>query len=147
MAKNLEIQQDHFLENNLKALLQDKILLLEERLQKKRIHSTYKNLTHAETRILATLRGEELTIAEISRRLSVSRQAVHKIIAKLVKRKLLKLEAIEGNARDKRIVFTTAGKKMKQEAKNKLRELEQEVKSAIGAHRFQLLKSILEERW
>lgn len=147
MADKQRIERDIFLINNLKGLLQEKIWLLENRLQKKRLASTYKVLTDAQARILATLRGEELTISDIARKLGVSRQAVHKIISNLVKRNLLKLQPIEGNSRDKRIVFTAAGEAMKHEAANVLRELEKEVEIAIGTRNFRLLKTLLQKEW
>jgi DNA-binding MarR family transcriptional regulator len=146
MAKK-PAHNDAFLVNNLKALLQEKIWLLDNRLQQKRMVSAYKGLTEAEVRILAAIRGEELTISELARRLGVSRQAVHKIISSLVQRKLLKLQSIDGNARDKRIVFTSIGEAMKKEAANILHELEQEVESVLGSRQFQLLKSILNKPW
>jgi len=147
MPKKIETDSENFLITNIKSLLQEKIWLLENRLQKKRMGSTYKSLTNSEARILAVLRGEELTIAEISRRLCVSRQAVHKIVSGLVDRKLLKLEFISGNARDKRIVFTQAGEKMKQEAMQKLYELEKEIEAAIGSRNLTLLKLLLKKEW
>ncbi len=147
MPKKIETDSDNFLITNIKSLLQEKVWLLENRLQKKRMGSTYKSLTNSEARILAVLRGEELTIAEISRRLGVSRQAVHKIVSGLVDRKLLKLELITGNARDKRIVFTQAGEKMKQEAMQKLYELEKEIEAAIGSRNLTLLKLLLKKEW
>jgi DNA-binding MarR family transcriptional regulator len=147
MSKKLAIGRDDFLISNLKALLQAKNWLLDSRLKQKRMTSSYKTLTDAEARILAVLRGEELTISEIARRLAISRQAVHKIISNLVKEKLLKLQKIEGNSRDKRIIFTRAGEEMKQEAASMLLELEEEVKMAIGSRNLHLLKSLLEQKW
>lgn len=140
-------EKDDFLINNIKALLQEKLWLLESRLLKKRMASPYKTLTDAEARILSVLRGEELTISEIARRLAISRQAVHKVVSKLVDEKILKLEKIEGNSRDKRIIFTKAGEAMKKEASNLLQTLEQEVRAAIGPNNFRLLKSLLGKQW
>ncbi len=147
VAKTPYTENDDLLVSNLKALLQEKTGLLDNRLQKKRMASSYKTLTDAEARVLAVLRGEELTISEIARRLAVSRQAVHKVISKLVQRKLLQLQKIEGNSRDKRIIFTHAGESMKKEAANALRALEQEVETAIGSRNFRLLKSLLGKKW
>lgn len=141
------MSSDPFLTNNLKSLLQDKLWLLESRLNKKRANTDYKMLSEAEVKVLATLRGEELTISEIARKLNVSRQAVHKIISNLAERKLVKLEYIEGNSRDKRIVFTHSGNLMKKAAAKTLQDLEQEVKSALGSHDFHILKSLLEKDW
>lgn len=146
MAKKSS-ENDNFLTSNLKALLQEKLWLLDNRLQQKRSATSYKTLTVAEARILAALRGEELTISEISRRLGVSRQAVHKVISGLVKRKLLKLKHAEENARDKFIVFTDAGEEMKKEATRILLELEKEIESAIGSRHFLQLKEMLKMKW
>jgi DNA-binding MarR family transcriptional regulator len=141
------IDNNVFLFRNLKGLLQEKLWLLDDRLKQKRLASRYKTLTDAEARILATLRGEELTISEIARRLDVSRQAVHKVVSNLVKVKLFKLEPVPGSARDKRIVFTQEGKALRKEAEKALRELEQEVETAIGTKNFRLLKSLLGKKW
>lgn len=146
-VENEAMTHNDYLISNLKSLLQEKVWLLDDRLQQKRQASAYKTLTNAEARILAVLRGEELTIAELARRLAVSRQAVHKIISKLVQRKLLKLQPIEGNSRDKRIVFTQAGVALKQTAEQALQELEQEVETALGSRNLKLLKSLLRKEW
>jgi DNA-binding MarR family transcriptional regulator len=140
-------QQSNFLISNLKGLLQEKLWLLEERLNQKRMHTPYKTLTNAQVRVLATLRGEELTIAETARRLGISRQAVHKIVSQLVKDKLLKLQNIKGNSRDKQIVFTLTGISMKKEALHVLEQLENEVEKAIGPRQFKVLKAILQKEW
>lgn len=136
-----------FLTGNLKGLLQEKIWLMENRFRQKRMKSPYHFLSEAEARVLAALRGEELTISEVARRLGVSRQAVHKVISSLVDRKLVELQSIEGNARDKRIVFTQMGEAMKREVVTVLKELEQEIESVLGTRQFQLLKSLLKKEW
>lgn len=138
---------NYFLTDNIKALLQEKLWLLNERFRQKRLITDYKMLTESETRILATLRGETLTISEIARRLELSRQAVHKTISKLVQRELLQMEPVPGNARDKRIVFTEKGEAMKLAGSRLLREIEQEIESRIGTDNFTILKSILNQPW
>lgn len=143
MSTNID---NNFLKNNLKALLQEKMWLLEERLGKIRQASPYK-LTDAHTRILATLRGESLTIAEVARKLTVSRQAVHKLVTELIKMQLLVLEPIPGNARDKRIRFTPEGEALKKAAALALLKLEQEVETAIGRENLQILKNLLSRSW
>jgi DNA-binding MarR family transcriptional regulator len=142
-----KIDNNIFLVSNLKGLLQEKLWLLNERLQQKRAASRYQTLTDAEARILAAMRGEALTISEVARRLAVSRQAVHKIVSKLVKAKLLMLEPVTGNNRDKLIIFTKDGEALKQKAAKALRELEQEVGTVIGDKNLKLLKSLLEKKW
>ena len=139
--------RNYFLTANIKALLQEKLWLLDERFRKKRLITDYKMLTESESRILATLRGETLTISEIARRLALSRQAVHRTITRLVQRELLQMEPVPGNARDKRIVFTEKGEAMKLAGSRLLREIEQEIESRIGKDNFTILKSILNQPW
>ncbi len=141
------VDDKNLLVSNLKGLLQEKLWLLEERLKQKRLSSPYQMLTDAEARILATLRGETLTIAEVARKLNVSRQAVHKIVSSLVHARLLKLEPIANNARDKRILFTKEGERMKEIAAKALQELEKEVAMAIGKKNVTLLKLLLAKKW
>ena len=140
-------EKNDFLTLNLKGLLQEKLWLLDARFKQKRLTTQYKMLTDAEARILATLRGETLTISEIARRLDLSRQAVHKTVAKLVKAKLLKLEPIPNNARDKRIEFTEKGEAMKAAGYKVLQELEKEVEAEIGKENLKRLKSLLRKTW
>ncbi|MCS5710949.1 MarR family transcriptional regulator [Candidatus Berkiella aquae] len=141
------VDKKDFLVSNLKGLLQEKLWLLEQRLQEKRNLTPYQELTDAQSRILATLRGESLTISEIARRLNVSRQAVHKLISQLIDKGLLALEAIPDNSRDKQVVFTPEGEALKKAAFKALQELEQEVEEALGAKNFALLKSLLKKEW
>ena len=91
---------------NLKGLLQEKLWGLEKRLALERRNSPYKNLTDAQSRILATLRGEHLSVSEVGRRLGVSRQAVHKIVSQLINEGILSLQSSLDNERDKIIIFT-----------------------------------------
>ncbi len=140
-------EKDDFLTSNLKGLLQEKLWLLDARFKQKRLATQYKMLTDAEARILATLRGEALTISEVARRLDLSRQAVHKTVGNLVKAKLLKLEPIPDNARDKRIEFTEQGEAMKAAGYRVLHELEKEVEAKIGKENLNRLKSLLAKEW
>ncbi|ARG97083.1 MarR family winged helix-turn-helix transcriptional regulator [Legionella micdadei] len=132
---------------NLKGLLQEKLWKLEERLANEREKSSYQHLTGAQSRILATLRGENLTISEVGRRLGISRQAVHKIVSQLVNEGILSLEPMPENNRDKIIVFTEKGVVLKETAKKALKKLDDEVKEKLGDKDFELLKEILSKPW
>lgn len=140
-------ESERFLKANLKSLLQEKLWLLDERFKQKRMKTPYKLLTDAESRILAALRGETINLSEIARRLSLSRQAVHKTVSKLVEAGLLELEPIAGNARDKSIRFTEKGEDMKNTAHETLQELEKDVEAVIGQADLTLLKTILSKTW
>lgn len=141
------IDNDHYLVNNLKALLQEKLWLLEDRLKAQRQSTPYHSLTDAHARILATLRGEKLSISELGRRLGVSRQAVHKLVSHLIDEGYLALEPIPTNARDKCIVFTRKGEDLRKTAAKALHALEKEVEKAIGKKNFVELKTLLAQKW
>ena len=132
---------------NLKGLLQAKLWMLEERLAAKRVKSPYKHLTEAQSRILATLRGENLSISEVGRRLRISRQAAHKLVSQLVKEGVLALEPAPENERDKIIVFTEQGILLKERAKEALQTIDDEVKAKLGEKDFLFLKEILSRAW
>lgn len=141
------VDDNLFLITNLKALLQEKLWLLEERLKSKRLTTPYHSLTNAHARILAALRGEKLTISALARRLEVSRQAAHKLVSHLIDEGYLVLEPIPNNAREKRIVFTRKGEDLKKAAAKALRELEKEVEKTIGKENFVALKALLAQNW
>jgi DNA-binding MarR family transcriptional regulator len=132
---------------NLKGLLQEKLWMLEERLAAKRLKSPHKHLTEAQSRILATLRGENLSISEVGRRLGISRQAAHKLVSQLVKEGVLALEPAPENERDKIIVFTEQGILLKERAKKALKTIDDEVKAKLGEKDFLFLKEILSREW
>lgn len=132
---------------SLKALLQEKLWKLEEKLALEREISTYKHLTDAQSRILATLRGENLSISEVGRRLSISRQAVHKIVSQLVKEDILALTPAPENNRDKVIIFTSNGALLKETANKALKKIDDEVRQKLGEKDFSFLKSILSKEW
>lgn len=145
--KHSKKTHDVFLVTNLKGLLQEKLWLLEDRLDQKRNTSPYKVLSDAQMRVLATLRGEKSTISEVARRLRVSRQAVHKIASDLVTAGLLELNVKADNLRDKTIGFTIKGEQMKRTAEKILQELEKEVENAIGRDNLQQMKALLQKDW
>lgn len=132
---------------NLKGLLQEKLWELEERLEQEKVKSPYKHFTEAQSRVLATLRGENLSISEVARRLRVSRQAVHKVVSQLIKEDILALEATPDNERDKMIVFTEKGVLLKKVANSALKIIDLEVKEKLGETDYVFLKQILSKEW
>ncbi|MBL7480372.1 MarR family winged helix-turn-helix transcriptional regulator [Legionella bononiensis] len=141
------IDDNNILLTNLKGLLQEKLWELEEKLALERAKSPYKHLTEAQSRVLATLRGENLSISELGRRLGISRQAAHKIISQLVKEQILELKPMPKNERDKLIFFTEQGVLLKETAKSALRKIDDEVRERLGEKDFLFLKNILSKKW
>ncbi|WP_310830146.1 MarR family winged helix-turn-helix transcriptional regulator [Paenibacillus pedocola] len=105
-------------------------------------------LNHTETHILAKLELHgRLSISEISRQISISRQGAQKSINVLLDEGYVKTVQVEGNSRDKYIVLTSKGIEMCRRMLEIKQGIEQEIAARIGSEQVQLLKQLLAEDW
>ncbi len=74
--------------------------------------SEYAYITPAQSRLLAHMGGKPMSMAEISRRLGISRQAVHKTVVELVRRGILKVQDDPERGNSKLVVYTDKGKQV-----------------------------------
>ncbi len=100
-------------------------------------------LSSSETYILAIVEKGEFTMAEIARRIGISRQGVHKIIKGLIERGYVEFKEKPDNKRDKSVVLTQHGEKCCREI-NKIKiEIEKEIEDNIGDEDKEELRRIL----
>lgn len=105
-------------------------------------------LNHTETHILAKLELHgRLSISEISRQISISRQGAQKSINVLLDEGYVETVQVEGNSRDKYIVLTPKGIEVCRRMLGIKQTIEQEIATRIGADQVQLLKQLLTEDW
>ncbi len=105
------------------------------------------DITQTESHILAIVETENITVAEIARKINISRQAVHKSVQNLISRKYLDVRVIEGNQRDKLIILTEKGEEA---CKNMLaikEEIENHIIMTFGQEKIKALKENLRENW
>lgn len=105
-------------------------------------------LNHTETHILAKLELHgRLSISEISRQISISRQGAQKSINVLLDEGYVETVQVEGNSRDKYIVLTSKGIDVCRRMLEIKQGIEQEIAARIGTEQVQLLKQLLAEDW
>ncbi|MBC2607475.1 MarR family winged helix-turn-helix transcriptional regulator [Pelagicoccus albus] len=102
-------------------------------------------VSHSEMHLLAKSRYQNLSIAEASRILGISRQAAHKTSLKLRERGYLDLKNPAGNRRDKHIVLTAKGRGFCKRYDRIKRAVEDCIRQRIGDENVQTLRSLLED--
>jgi DNA-binding MarR family transcriptional regulator len=104
-------------------------------------------LTRAHSMIFANLDVEGVRIAELARRVGVSRQAVHQSVHELVGMGLLDLRADVRNRSAKLVVPTAAGRRSIAVALELFAGLERELADRIGASPVAQLRRALDRDW
>ncbi len=105
-------------------------------------------LNHTETHILAKLELHgRLSISDISRRISISRQGAQKVVNSLLEQGYVEAVQVEGNSRDKYISLTAGGLEVCRRMLEIKQKIEQEIAAKIGAEQVKLLKQLLAEDW
>jgi DNA-binding MarR family transcriptional regulator len=109
--------------------------------------SKFDNITPAQTRLLAQMAGKPTSMAELARRLGVSRQAVHKTVSELERRGILRIDddPMRGNAR--KIVYTELGREVNREGAKIIQSIEQQLAQRLGAKQVKQLKALLTTGW
>ncbi|MEH6449595.1 MAG: MarR family transcriptional regulator [Oleispira sp.] len=104
------------------------------------------SLTIAQARALAVLNGQSSSISALARSLSISRQAAHKTVCRLIELDWIKLEDSEkGN--EKIITFTEHGQQKRIIIKQHMMRIENDIAQSIGAERYAVLVEVLNEDW
>ena len=84
---------------NLKQLLLERADWFAREIMKGVKRSEHAYITPAQSRLLAHMGGKPMNMAELARRLAISRQAVHKTVSELARRGIL--EVIDDPQRDR----------------------------------------------
>lgn len=105
-------------------------------------------LNKTETHILAMLEQHGvLSISEISRLISISRQGTQKTINNLLAEGYVDTAAKEGNSRDKPIVLTAKGTAACRSMLEIKQKIEAEITARIGREQVDLLRTLLTQDW
>lgn len=107
----------------------------------------YPHVTTAMNRLFAHLGGKPLGLSELARRLSVSRQAVHKLAQEAEKLGLVEFVSSEEDGRVKLLRFSQKGWRMSEKAAASFAEIEQELAAHIGDEEVETLRRILALPW
>jgi DNA-binding MarR family transcriptional regulator len=107
----------------------------------------YAYITPAQSRLLATMAGKPTSMAELARRLAISRQAVHKTVAELARRGILEIRDDPERRNAKLIVYTERGRQVNRAGAAIIDRVEDRIASRIGRDRLEGLKALLSEDW
>jgi DNA-binding MarR family transcriptional regulator len=105
------------------------------------------DITPAQTRLLAQMAGKPTSMAELARRLGVSRQAVHKTVSELVRREILRVEEDPERGNATKVVYTELGREVNREGAKIIQSIEARLAQRIGERKINQLKQLLQDQW
>ena len=141
----VDAKTDLQLRESIKALLRDSLDWIEQEQLVLLQDSPYASASNAEMRLFAALRGKSRSISELSRYLSISRQAVHQTVHKLIERGIVRLEPAESNKREKLVVITDKGREAQKITAEHFRIIENRMARNIGRNNVEVLRRLLKE--
>ena len=109
--------------------------------------SEYAYITPAQSRLLATMAGKPTSMAELARRLAISRQAVHKTVAELARRGILEIRDDPERRNAKLVVYTERGRQVNRAGAAIIERVEDRIASRLGRARLDELKALLAADW
>jgi DNA-binding MarR family transcriptional regulator len=134
-------------EPNLNELLLSRSDWLTQQLLVRVKGSRFDGITPAQTRLLAQMAGKPTSMAELARRLGVSRQAVHKTVSDLERRGILKVEIDPARGNASKVVYTELGREVNREGAKLIQQIEQTLAQRLGAQQVADLKQLLTKGW
>jgi DNA-binding MarR family transcriptional regulator len=129
--------------DNIRTLLYKLGLALDERLTHFRRGTPYETARPSDVRVFVRAAGQQETISQIARALSITRQAVQTSVQRLQKLQVLDLEAVPGNKRDKLVVLTPRGVQARKTASEQIKRFENEISAVIGEEGLATLRKTL----
>lgn len=105
------------------------------------------NITPAQTRLLAQMAGKPTSMAELARRLGVSRQAVHKTVSDLERRGILRVELDSERGNATKVVYTELGREVNRAGAKIIQAIEAKLAQRLGSQQIENLKHLLQRGW
>ena len=132
---------------NLKQLLQARSDWFDAEIMRGVKSGPHAYLTPAQSRLLALMGGKPLSMAELARRLTISRQAVHKTVAELARRGILEVRDDPQRGNSKLVVYTDKGRQMNRAGAALIGTIEQRLAARLGADQVETLRALLGQDW
>lgn len=145
--KNMEAKPRNLQQRSLRQLLLMRSEWFEERVYQGSKTRGYGFVTPSMVRLFAHMGRRAVSIPELARRLSISRQAVHVTIHEAVRHGVVEFEECDFDKRLKLVKFSEAGMLMLEAAASNLDEVQKELESRIGKKDVETLRRILEKTW
>ena len=97
--------------------------------------------------MIGNMNIKEMTVAQIARKMNISRQGAHKCAKKLIDSEYIIMKAIQGNNRDKLLTLSKKGEEYCKEMLILKQQVEEEIINNIGYENVEFLKNILRKSW
>lgn len=120
---------------------------MEERVLQGAVRNGYGSVTPAMNRLFSRMGHRPVGLSELARRLAVSRQAVHQLAREAERLGLVEFVPSAHDARVRMLQFSAKGRDMSASAARELRQIEDELREALGEEDFLALRRILAREW
>ncbi len=132
---------------NLKQLLLERSDWFAREIMKGVRRSEHAYITPAQSRLLAHMGGKPMNMAELARRLAISRQAVHKTVGELARRGLLEVIDDPNRGNSKLVQYTEKGRLLNRAGAQIIQRIEDEIAQRLGEGPLRELKRLLAQPW
>lgn len=137
----------HASSRSLRQLLLQRSTWFEDQVLQAAPQFGYDFVSPAMHRLFAHMSSKPVSISELARRLSVTRQAVHQTVDAARRRGIVELVADPLDARTRQVRFTPRGMKMVRSAAQVVRSIEADLEKRIGPRELAALRRILAKDW
>lgn len=127
--------------------ISDKYFQLTEAIEQMWNNSYNIAITKSEWQILSLIYGKKPTIAEITKKVDISRQATHKNIKLLCSKGLITVNNVENNNKNKYLELTSFGESCYLDSQLMKESIEKDIVTKIGPENVSILKDILQMEW
>ena len=137
----------NFSSNNLVDLISDKHAKLRKMVINTWIKNGEEEITDTESYMIAIIEKEKTNIAQIAKKIGISRQGAHKCAKGLIERGYIEIEDQHINSRDKFLVLTDKGKYFSKQTLQIKQDIEKEIIVSIGKEKFDIIKEVFNNSW
>lgn len=132
---------------SLRVLLRKRLEWIEDRLMENAEKNGYGYISPSMARLYSYIDNRPMPMSELARKLKISRQAVHQLVAEGINSDFLEVIDSETDKRIKMVQFSENGKKMAAVALAEIRQAEENLKTHLGEENVLELRRILELSW
>lgn len=132
---------------SLRTLLRSRLEWVEDQLMKNAEKNGYGYITPSMARLYSYLGDNPVPMSELARRLKISRQAVHQLVAEGLNSNFLEVVDSSEDKRIKLVKFSEKGRQMSDVALAEIHQAEKDLAKYLGEDNVKALRRILEMDW
>ena len=134
-------------DNNLVDLISDKHAKLRKKVIDTWEQNSKEKITDTESYMIAIIYKENTTVAQIAKKIGISRQGAHKCAKVLIERGYIEIGEHQENSREKFLCLTDKGRYFMEETLHIKRDLENQIIKYTGKKKIDIKKEIFSTSW